>query len=176
MQAVEAVARPARRRLNGIWNTRVAAFLYADDRMHDLNDLLTPSAAARWDLRQAIRINDNGQSCPGPAHRRRAELLAAAHAGARARAAVLGAAVGWNRRGGAAQTWWTPLAESMDLPQGMRVTSRRSTSDQEGAGGVQVHCPVATVQDGLAAAGISLGKVTVQAERQARAALLEGAR
>jgi site-specific recombinase XerD len=51
------------------------------------------------------------------------------------------------------------------LPQGLRVTIRRSKTDQEGAGQViaiargEVHRPVAAVQDWLATAGIATGPV-----------------
>ena len=51
------------------------------------------------------------------------------------------------------------------LPQGLKVTIRRSKTDQEGAGQViaimrgEVHCPVAAVQDWLQAAAITTGPV-----------------
>jgi integrase len=51
------------------------------------------------------------------------------------------------------------------LPQGLRVTIRRSKTDQDGAGQViaiargEVHCPVAAVQDWLQAAAITTGPV-----------------
>ncbi|NML15682.1 PEP-CTERM sorting domain-containing protein [Azohydromonas caseinilytica] len=36
-------------------------FLYQDGRMHRIEDLVTPAAAARWDVFQPLRINDMGQ-------------------------------------------------------------------------------------------------------------------
>ena len=41
--------------------TEVAAFLYRDGRMHDLNDLLVARDAAQWQLSSASEINDRGQ-------------------------------------------------------------------------------------------------------------------
>jgi site-specific recombinase XerD len=52
-----------------------------------------------------------------------------------------------------------------ECPEGLRVTIRRSKTDQEGAGAVvavccgSISCPVAAVKDWLAAAGISEGPV-----------------
>lgn len=38
-----------------------AGFLYMDGQMHNLNELLVPSAAARWNVDAGFRINDRGQ-------------------------------------------------------------------------------------------------------------------
>lgn len=42
-------------------DTQYAAFLYRDGRMYDLNDLLRPGDAGRWQLQSAGQINDRGQ-------------------------------------------------------------------------------------------------------------------
>jgi hypothetical protein len=55
------------------------------------------------------------------------------------------------------------VADLEECPEGLRVTIRRSKTDQEGAGAVvavcrgSIACPVAAVRDWLAAAGISDG-------------------
>ncbi|MDZ5458020.1 hypothetical protein [Azohydromonas lata] len=41
--------------------TASAGFLYLDGRMLDLNDLLVPAAAQRFDVSEATRVNDKGQ-------------------------------------------------------------------------------------------------------------------
>jgi site-specific recombinase XerD len=60
------------------------------------------------------------------------------------------------------------------LPQGLRVTIRRSKTDQEGAGRViavargEVHCPVAAVQEWLQAADITTGPVLRRVGKRGR--------
>jgi site-specific recombinase XerD len=55
------------------------------------------------------------------------------------------------------------VADLEECPEGLRVTIRRSKTDQEGAGAVvavcrgSIACPVAAVRDWLAAAGITEG-------------------
>ncbi len=62
------------------------------------------------------------------------------------------------------------------LPQGLKVTIRRSKTDQEGAGQViaiargEVHCPVAAVQTWLEAAAITMGPVLRRVRKGGRSA------
>jgi integrase len=66
------------------------------------------------------------------------------------------------------------VADLEECPEGLRVTIRRSKTDQEGAGAVvavcrgSIACPVAAVKEWLAAAGITEGPVFRRVNRGGR--------
>jgi hypothetical protein len=64
--------------------------------------------------------------------------------------------------------------EGIECPEGLRITIRRSKTDQEGAGAVvavcrgSIACPVAAVRDWLTAAGVTEGPVFRQVNKGGR--------
>jgi hypothetical protein len=74
------------------------------------------------------------------------------------------------------------VADLEECPEGLRVTIRRSKTDQEGAGAVvavchgSIACPVAAVRDWLTGAGIAKGPVFRRVGKGGKARSARGAK